>query len=198
MIPVPPRAKLSNPENGDETISPTQHDILCNHRINLLPTPPVTSQSSSPTASLIEPTNCSSPNVETSPKRPFLYSTDSPMSGSTLCPTPQSPQEGYENKELEDILFKNSQGVTSFEKTLDRASYTVDTLLPIDDAGRIAPWKRRLYRLSPFTTLISMVVYFSYYTYRIHCTLDAQRVFNQVYIMAWVFICAEGCVACEC
>lgn len=97
---------------------------------------------------------------------------------------------------MEFLMFKESESVTSFDKRLDPASYTVETIQLEDDAGQIPQWKRRLYRLSPFTTLISRVAYFLY-TYRIHCTLDAQLVFNKVYVMAWIFISAEGCVACK-
>lgn len=200
MISLPPRAQLSNNplrnlENGHETTPPVQVCHRHSQRGCFISVPSAIPER----AAAIEPSAESfAPAERKSSHRPSLYSTESPLSGSTLCPTPQSAPREYENGYFKDALLKEPEDDTSFEETLDPASYTVETIQPEDDAGRVALWKRRVYRLSPLTTIISIIAYFLYYTYRIHCTLDAQRVFNQVYVMAWIFITAEGCVACKC
>lgn len=195
MITLPPRAQLGK-DNGGDTIPSSQLASASSSQSVSLATPLAIPQS----APLLTHSTDSFPrgaNLQ-STARPSLYS-NSPFSGSTLCPTPVSVRSEYEDKNaFEDIHFKKKGSVTSFGKKLDPASYSVETLQQNDDAGLIPTWKRHLYRLSPFTTFAAMVSYFSYYIYRIHCTLDAQRLFHQTYIMAWVFICAEGCVACEC
>jgi hypothetical protein len=195
MLTLPPRAQLGK-DDGDDTIPPSQPASASSQSVSPLATPLTIPQS----APLLRHSTGSLPRGTHTPPTspPSLYSPNSPLGGSTLCSTPQWARSEYEDKhEFGDIPFKNQGSVTTFDKKLDPASYSVETLQQTDDAGRIPTWKRLLYRLSPFTTFVSMVAYFSYYTYRIHCTLDAQRVFHQVYIMAWVFICAEGCVACE-
>ena len=88
------------------------------------------------------------------------------------------PQFQYVNGDSRSVGYKNPESANTFSQSLDPASYTVETLEPQDDAHRMSPWKCHLYLLSPFTTLISMVAYFTYYAYRIHCTLDAQKTFN--------------------
>jgi hypothetical protein len=189
MLAFPPRAQLGKSEDCDITLSSrTVSPLLSPLTIPQSESLSIHSTRSLPRSEHVQPT-----------KRPSLRPTDSPLSGSTLCPTPQSTQSEYEDKEdFEDTPWRKPSGsVTSFDKILDPSSYTVETLQQIDDAGRVAPWRCRVYRLSPLTTLISMVAYFLYYTYRIYCTLDAQRAFDKVHIMAWIFITAEGCVACE-
>lgn len=123
-------------------------------------------------------------------------SASSPLHGSTLCPTPQSAQLLCDTAEPTEKYCKDLDSPSSFQKKFDPILFTVEELSRIDDIGRIPVWKKLLYRLSPLTTIMSMVAYFMYYAYRIHCTLDAQRVYNQIYIMAWIFVSAEGCVAC--
>ena len=190
MLAFPPRARLGQSEDCDITLSSRiVSPLLSPHTIPQSDSFSIHSTRSLPHSGHAQPT-----------KRPSLRPTESPLSGSTLCPTPQSAQSEDEDKEdFENTSWRKPSGsVASFGKILDPSSYTVETLQQIDDAGRIAPWRCLVYRLSPLTTLISMVAYFMYYTYRIYCTLDAQWVYDKVYIMAWIFITAEGCVACEC
>lgn len=109
--------------------------------------------------------------------------------GSTTCATP--------NPERDFGFGAASKSVTSFEKSLDPTSYTIETLHQHDDADLLTPWRRKLYRLSPLFTFLAVSAYFLYYGYRIHCTVYAQRAYHKTYIMAWLFIAAEGCVACK-
>jgi hypothetical protein len=87
--------------------------------------------------------------------------------------------------------------VNSFKTTFETASYSIETLDKHDDVDFLPPWKRRLYRLSPIFTFLAVAAYFLYYAYRIHCTVYAQRAYHKTYVMAWLFIAAEGCVACQ-
>ena len=199
MISFPSRTQLRcnngqyrSPQDDSETSGTIQSPLPSSQIFYCLSDTAAIPRSSEP-VSLSVPISMNDPALSGTPS---LYSNDSPLSGSTLCPTPQSARLQDGNGDPTSSVDKNPESITSFAQLLDPASYTVETLDSQDDAHRIAPWKRRVYRLSPFTTLISMVAYFTYYAYRIHCTLDAQRAFNQVYIMAWIFICAEGCAAC--
>lgn len=121
------------------------------------------------------------------------------LDGQTACPTPQPELDLTEFTKYaeEDSLRKVTPGVNSFEKKLDPASYTVETVHKHDDVELLSSWKRRLYRLSPLFTLLAVGAYFLYYAYRIHCTIIAQRAYHKTYVMAWLFIAAEGCVACK-
>jgi hypothetical protein len=114
--------------------------------------------------------------------------------GSTACPTPNPERvlSGGDDSDSE----KKSKSVFSFKKSIDPASYTVETLHQHDDADLLTPWKRKFYRLSPLFTFLAVGAYFLYYGYRIHCTVYAQRAYHKTYVMAWLFIAAEGCVAC--
>lgn len=194
MISYPSRAQLNDTllVNGEQSIRPIQalHPSGREGRDRL-----VTSTVLQSSSSLVDSLQHSEKNT---PSASSLWSAGSPLSGSTLCPTPQSPQLEFDGIDHDGKRYAWPGNAPSRSETTAATSYTVEICHPIDDTGRIQKWKGDLYRLSPFATLISMVAYFLYYTYRIHCTLDAQRTFNQVYIMAWIFISAEGCVACQC
>lgn len=118
--------------------------------------------------------------------------------GDTICNTPNEKGTfSLYDGALTPKHGRFSRSVNSFQKQLDPASYTIETLDEHDDAELLSPWKRKLYRLSPLFTLLAVSAYFLYYGYRIHCTVYAQRAYHKTYIMAWLFIAAEGCVACE-
>lgn len=121
------------------------------------------------------------------------------LDGQTACPTPQPELDLTEFTRYgeKDSLQKVPLSVTSFEKKLDPESYILETLHKHDDVEFLPLWKRRLYRLSPLFTFLAVGAYFLYYAYRIHCTIIAQQAYHKVYIMAWLFIAAEGCVACK-
>lgn len=87
--------------------------------------------------------------------------------------------------------------MNSFINLLDPKTFEIETLDKHDDADLLSPWRRKLYKLSPLFTLLSVIAYFSYYGYRIYCTVSAQQEYDKVYVMAWLFIAAEGAVACE-
>jgi hypothetical protein len=97
----------------------------------------------------------------------------------------------------DSISFYKTAHNNSFETRHEPATYTIETLHENDDVDLLLPWKRRLYRFSPLFTFLAVGAYFLYYGYRIHCTVYAQRSYHKVYVMAWLFIAAEGCVACK-
>lgn len=89
------------------------------------------------------------------------------------------------------------QSCTSFQTNFDPKTYSIETLHKHDDEVFLPPWKRLLYRFSPLFTLMAVGAYFTYYAYRIICTVDSQKAYGKTYVMAWLFIAAEGCVACK-
>jgi hypothetical protein len=121
----------------------------------------------------------------------------------TACPSLQLELDlgdyaSYKEKdEGKDRLQNLPLSVTSFDKRLNPDSYVTETLHKHDDIEFLPLWKRRMYRLSPLFTFLAVSAYFLYYAYRIYCTVFAQRAYHKVYIMAWLFIAAEGCVACK-
>lgn len=54
-----------------------------------------------------------------------------------------------------------------------------------------------MYRFSPFTTVLSVGAYWTYFVQRILYTVYAQNTYGQVFVMAWFFIVAEMIVACK-
>lgn len=66
-----------------------------------------------------------------------------------------------------------------------------------DDGDHLPNWRRRLYRLSPLTTLLSVGAYYAYFTLRILFTIYAQNKYHNTFIMAWFFIVSEMIVACK-
>jgi hypothetical protein len=137
------------------------------------------------------------PTFNRSPSSTSLTSEYDDYDGSTACPTPNPERRLGDSDQLYNItLAKASKSVCSFKTYINPNTYTIETLHEHDDADLLAPWKRQLYRLSPLFTLLAVAAYFLYYGYRIHCTVYAQRAFHKTYIMAWLFIAAEGCVAC--
>lgn len=123
------------------------------------------------------------------------FSTD--YDGATACPTPMQGKTIMEDEIFSITKSHFRTSVNSFETQIDPTSYTVATLDRHDDVELLSPWNRRLYRLSPVFTFLAVSAYFIYYAYRIHCTILAQSKYHKTYIMAWLFIAAEGCVACE-
>lgn len=144
----------------------------------------------------------SSTNLLTYPRPTYLHHNSSSSSlvsdfdGATLSsPGPEKPwMEG----ELSRSKFNRMNGSTnSFFKKFEPESYSIETVNKNDDVEFLPPWKRRMYRLSPLFTFLAVGSYFLYYIYRIHCTVVAQSTYHKTYVMAWLFIAAEGCVACK-
>lgn len=148
----------------------------------------------------------SSVNLLQYPRPTYLHHNSSTSSltsdfdGATIVQTP-NPEKSFDKPWVEGELsankFKKFNGSTnSFFKNFEPASYSIETLNKHDDVDLLVPWKRRMYRLSPFFTFLACGSYFLYYAYRIHCTIVAQQSYQKTYVMAWLFIAAEGCVAC--
>lgn len=131
-------------------------------------------------------------------RSPSATSLSSYYGGDTACATPHEKVSFEADRNLsppEQSRF--SRSVSSFDKQLDPSSYHIETLHQHDDVEFLPSWKRKLYRLSPVFTFLAVAAYFLYYAYRIHCTVVAQEAFDKTYVMAWLFIAAEGCVTCE-
>ena len=60
-----------------------------------------------------------------------------------------------------------------------------------DDIEHMPNWKRHLFRTTPVFVILSFVVYWIYFVYRIHCLLDAQTAVGTPYPLAWIFIAVE-------
>ncbi|TGO28435.1 hypothetical protein BPAE_0027g00020 [Botrytis paeoniae] len=127
------------------------------------------------------------------------FSDTSSYDGATACPTPALQDESisYEEFKKEDpATARKVRHFNTFNKRFDTSVYQIETLHKHDDEIFLPPWKRNMYRLSPLFTLLACGSYFLYYAYRIICIVDVQKAYDKVYIMAWLFIAAEGCVAC--
>lgn len=148
----------------------------------------------------------SSTNLLQYPRPTYLHHNSSSSSitsdfdGTTICQTP-NPEKAFEKPWVEGELSANkfkkfNSSTNSFFKNFEPSSYSIETLNKNDDVDLLSPWRRRLYRLSPLFTFLACGSYFLYYAYRIHCTVVAQQSYHKIYVMAWLFIAAEGCVAC--
>ncbi len=203
MYPFQSKARLGS-QDGDRPNSLLSTSQPMSQLLSRNPVRPRTAASDSPhysTDSSIDlgrQQSESTANLLQSPRPAFLHHNSSTSSlssnydGDTICNTP-GPYSGFSTPEHNGF----SRSVNSFQKQLDSTSYTIELLDQHDDADLITSWKRKLYRLSPMFTLLAVSAYFVYYGYRIHCTIYAQRAYHKTYVMAWLFIAAEGCVACE-
>jgi hypothetical protein len=200
MISFPPRLQQGTPDGQSQPVH--------SRPVSPLPSPSITlhDQSSSASSStyFLNASHDSTTNLPRYPRPAFLRgsSTTSLTSeiddfeGSTACPTP-NPESVLGDTPYKINLGAVSKSVWSSKTHFDPDTYTIETLNKHDDADLLKPWKRKLYRLSPLFTFFTVAAYFLYYGYRIHCTINAQRAYHKTYIMAWVFIAAEGCVACK-
>ncbi|KHN99841.1 Glycosyl transferase, family 2 [Metarhizium album ARSEF 1941] len=64
-----------------------------------------------------------------------------------------------------------------------------------DDSNIWKGWRRRLFRLVPFLTVVNTAFYFIYLGLRIACVVSAQKTFQTTYHAAWLFIAVEIAVA---
>lgn len=123
------------------------------------------------------------------------FSLQSSVDGSET-PSVLFSQENISTVFSEKTRFR--QSCTSFQIQYDPKDYSIETIHKHDDQEFLPPFKRLLYRFSPLFTLLAVAAYFTYYAYRIICTIDSQKAYSKTYVMAWLFISAEGCVACKC
>lgn len=66
-----------------------------------------------------------------------------------------------------------------------------------DSTGFLTPWRNRIYRLVPFTSMCFIGLYWIYFGFRVKFTMDAQKVAHKTYIMAWVLVLIEMRLAGE-
>jgi hypothetical protein len=199
------RSRQSSPYGHFQPLSP-----LPSRPSSPLSSPPLTSHGPSHSASSSTPfLNHNQDSTTQLPRYPLPTFRRSPSStsltseydecdDSTACPTPNPESLLGDGNQLYNInLAAASKSVCSFKTYINPDTYIIETLHEHDDADLLVPWKRKIYRLSPLFTFLAVAAYFLYYGYRIHCTVYAQRAYHKTYIMAWLFIAAEGCVACK-
>jgi len=83
------------------------------------------------------------------------------------------------------------------EGKAEASLYNIEKIHDNDSEGLVASWKLAIYRLSPYTTLFSVLSSVSFYAFRIFCVVQAQRKYQKPYIVAWVFVFTEACLLCE-
>ena len=98
---------------------------------------------------------------------------------------------------LSQDASSQSQTSSSLKESNVQTPHAIEKYEDHDDAGHIATWRDRLHKLVPLTSLASIVAYGVYFTFRIICTVDTQRVAQTVYPVAWIFIAIELGVTCE-
>ncbi|KAJ9115182.1 hypothetical protein QFC24_007055 [Naganishia onofrii] len=84
---------------------------------------------------------------------------------------------------------------SSFSEVYSETDYLVQEINKHDDVELLSPWRRRVHRLAPLSTLAAVAAYFTYYAFRISFTVNAQQKYHKTYGMAWVFIATEFMVA---
>ncbi|KAJ9611704.1 hypothetical protein H2200_004888 [Cladophialophora chaetospira] len=81
--------------------------------------------------------------------------------------------------------------VLPFKDKHSSSSYVVERLADVDDLETRPPLVKAIHKTMPFVTCTALTASFVYFGFRIYCTLDAQRAYQKIYPMAWVFIIAE-------
>ncbi|KAK1958618.1 family 2 glycosyltransferase [Colletotrichum sublineola] len=106
--------------------------------------------------------------------------------------TPNSPMN-QSHQSLQNLLPGQASPVTSKEWV--EGSDSIARLHKRDDSDIWKGWKRHLFRLVPFLTVLATGMYLLYLGLRIYCVISAQQLSNEVYAQAWVFIAVEVVVA---
>lgn len=209
------RESLRSPQDGaipmvSRPVSPLSPSFISHDHHRVSATPSYRSHggrdSSASSTLLLHGQGASSTNLLQYPRPTYLHQNSSSSSlvsdfdGATICQTPDA-EKAFEKPWVEGEITANKfkkfgSSTNSFFKHFEPDSYSIETLNKNDDVDLLSPWRRRLYRLSPLFTFLACGSYFLYYAYRIHCTIVAQQAFGKTYVMAWLFIAAEGCVAC--
>lgn len=64
-----------------------------------------------------------------------------------------------------------------------------------DDVDIWKGWRRYIYKLTPYLTVLNMGLYLLYLTYRIICIVAAQNKFRTTFAAAWLFVAVEVATA---
>lgn len=64
-----------------------------------------------------------------------------------------------------------------------------------DDSDIWKGWKRHLFALVPYLTILNTLVYLGYLGFRIFCVISAQKKNRSTFVQAWIFIGVEIAVA---
>ncbi|KAK8220206.1 nucleotide-diphospho-sugar transferase [Phyllosticta capitalensis] len=130
------------------------------------------------------------------------YST---INGTTACPTPTPYGEDDDLSSIEAIkkgqyeknpFDSDSEAQNTFAVRFEDSQYQTEKLHKHDDIDLMPRWKRAINHFTPITTIMAVGAYYLYFAFRIYCTIMAQKKYDKVYVMAWVFIAAEACVSC--
>jgi hypothetical protein len=196
MVLLPPRARHRQKDGPFQSL----------HSYLVFPLPSPSLESYSAPVSSASSTTCFHGHDSTLPLPQFPRPAVSPSSssssmyssflGRTACGTPSTEAE-FTTDFTKNSIKEAQVSINTFQKKYDPETCTIETLHEHDDIDLLSTWKRKLYRLSPLITFLSVAAYFLYYGYRIHCTIEAQEAYHKIYAMAWLFIAAEGAVACK-
>ncbi|KAL1862688.1 hypothetical protein VTK73DRAFT_6691 [Phialemonium thermophilum] len=121
------------------------------------------------------------------PPRPLHHSPGSGSGSST--PTPMQNQSQLS---LAALLPAGAPPVLSKEWVVPGS---IARLHDRDDVDIWKGWKRHVFRLAPFLTILSTGCYLLYLGYRIFCLVSAQNFQHRKYPQAWVFVAVELAVA---
>jgi hypothetical protein len=77
----------------------------------------------------------------------------------------------------------------------DPDDFVIQRVAAYDDIDHMSRWKVWVYRTAPLWVLLSLVFYWLYFALRVRFTLAAQASTHQIFVLAWIFITVESCVA---
>lgn len=104
-------------------------------------------------------------------------------------PTPRTPPANRDYTQASDVGSWQSSSNNSYSKHEDL--YLIEKVHDVDDVNFNHAWKRRLHKLTPFLSCLSVLAYSAYLTARIYCTRNAEIVAHKKFLMAWVFVAVE-------
>ena len=107
---------------------------------------------------------------------------------SSPYPTPQTPFGFRSTETLRPLVPDNS---STFLKRDWVREGQIAQLHSRDDKEFLTGWKRKLYNLSPFLAILTLILYVIYFGMRITFVVYAQTKFHAPFPLAWVFIAIE-------
>ncbi len=106
-------------------------------------------------------------------------------------------EEGLKRSDSPQDASQLSEISICKEQLGEELEYAVKKLEDKDNAGYVATWKNRLHQLLPLTSVSSIAAYWLYATFRVRCTIAAQRASHIIYPMAWIYLGVEVGVSRE-
>ncbi len=93
-------------------------------------------------------------------------------------------EEGLRRSESPQDASQLSEISICKEQLCEELEYAIEKLEDKDNAGYVATWKNRLHQLLPLTSVSSIAAYWLYASFRVRCTVAAQRASHVMYPMA--------------